>query len=69
MIKLTRRTLLVGTSALTVAGMVSFRTMAASRTYHALLIACTEYPALPQRNWLIGHVLQEIFVDEAGIVL
>ncbi|RWO45672.1 MAG: caspase family protein [Mesorhizobium sp.] len=54
MIKLTRRTLLVGTSALTMAGMVSFRTMAASRIYHALLVACTEYPNLPQRNWLVG---------------
>ncbi|MBZ9776160.1 caspase family protein [Mesorhizobium sp. CO1-1-8] len=54
MIKLTRRTLLVGASALTMAGMISFRTMAASRTYHALLVACTEYPNLPQRNWLVG---------------
>ncbi|TPN22975.1 hypothetical protein FKO01_29350 [Mesorhizobium sp. B2-3-3] len=32
MYKLTRRTLLVGTSALTAAGMVSFRALAASRT-------------------------------------
>ncbi|MER9997514.1 caspase family protein [Mesorhizobium sp. M0051] len=62
MIKLTRRTLLVGTSALTMAGMVSFRTMAASRTYHALLVACTEYPALPQRNWLVGPK------NDAGLV-
>ena len=62
MIKLTRRTLLVGTSALTMAGMVSFRTMAASRTYHALLVACTEYPNLPQRNWLIGPK------NDAGLV-
>ncbi|UVK47440.1 caspase family protein [Mesorhizobium sp. AR07] len=62
MIKLTRRTLLVGTSALTMAGMVSFRTMAASRTYHALLVACTEYPNLPQRNWLVGPK------NDAGLV-
>ncbi|MEO5758426.1 MAG: caspase family protein [Mesorhizobium sp.] len=62
MIKLTRRTLLVGTSALTMAGMVSFRAMAASRTYHALLVACTEYPALPQKNWLIGPK------NDAGLV-
>ncbi|MFD2052200.1 caspase family protein [Mesorhizobium calcicola] len=62
MITLTRRTLLVGTSALTMAGMVSFRAMAASRTYHALLVACTEYPNLPQRNWLIGPK------NDAGLV-
>lgn len=62
MIKLTRRTLLVGTSALTMAGMVSFRAMAASRTYHALLVACTEYPNLPQRNWLVGPK------NDAGLV-
>jgi len=62
MIKLTRRTLLVGTSALTMAGMVSFRTQAASRTYHALLVACTEYPNLPQRNWLVGPK------NDAGLV-
>ncbi|MEI9408235.1 hypothetical protein [Mesorhizobium salmacidum] len=37
MIKLTRRTLLVGASALMTAGTVSFRALAASRTYHALL--------------------------------
>ncbi|MBN9216575.1 MAG: caspase family protein [Mesorhizobium sp.] len=54
MIKLTRRTLLVGTSALMAAGTLSFRARAASRTYHALLVGCTEYPALPQRNWLVG---------------
>lgn len=48
MIRLTRRTLLVGASALTVAGTVSFRSFAAARTYHALLVACTEYPNLPQ---------------------
>ena len=62
MIKLTRRTLLVGTSALVAAGTLSFRALAASRTYHALLVACTEYPALPQRNWLIGPK------NDAGLV-
>ncbi|SDA93184.1 caspase family protein [Mesorhizobium qingshengii] len=62
MIKLTRRTLLVGTSALMAAGTVSFRALAASRTYHALLVACTEYPNLPQRNWLIGPK------NDAGLV-
>lgn len=62
MIKLTRRTLLVGASALTAAGTLSFRTMAASRTYHALLVACTDYPNLPQKNWLIGPK------NDAGLV-
>jgi hypothetical protein len=62
MIKLTRRTLLVGTSALTAAGMVSFPALAASHTYHALLVACTEYPSLPQKNWLIGPK------NDAGLV-
>ena len=37
-IKLTRRTLLVGTSVLMVAGTISFRALVASRTYHALLV-------------------------------
>ncbi|WP_202596394.1 caspase family protein [Mesorhizobium loti] len=62
MIKLTRRTLLVGTSALMAAGTVSFRALAASRTYHALLVGCTEYPNLPQRNWLVGPK------NDAGLV-
>jgi hypothetical protein len=34
--------------------MVGFRAEAAQRTYRALVVACTEYPNLPQRNWLIG---------------
>ena len=62
MIKLTRRTLLVGASALTAAGALSFRSLAASRTYHALLVACTDYPNLPQKNWLIGPK------NDAGLV-
>ncbi|MGX5840029.1 caspase family protein [Mesorhizobium sp. ArgA1] len=62
MIRLTRRTLLVGTSALAAAGMVPFQVRAASRTYHALLVACTDYPNLPQKNWLIGPK------NDAGLV-
>lgn len=62
MIKLTRRTLLVGASALTAAGTLSFRAFAAARTYHALLVACTDYPNLPQKNWLIGPK------NDAGLV-
>jgi hypothetical protein len=61
MIKMTRRTLLVGTSALA-AATVPFRVLAAARTYHALLVACTEYPNLPQRNWLVGPK------NDAGLV-
>ncbi|MEP6565397.1 MAG: caspase family protein, partial [Mesorhizobium sp.] len=62
MIKLTRRTLLVGASALTAAGTLSFRAFAAARTYRALLVACTDYPNLPQKNWLIGPK------NDAGLV-
>ncbi|RJT40436.1 caspase family protein [Mesorhizobium waimense] len=54
MISLTRRTLLVGASALTLAGTLSFRSLAAGRTYHALLVACTDYPNLPKKTWLVG---------------
>ena len=54
MITLTRRTLLVGTSALAVASTLPFRVLAAARTYRALLVACTDYPNLPKKNWLIG---------------
>ncbi|RWC95548.1 MAG: caspase family protein [Mesorhizobium sp.] len=62
MIRLTRRTLLVGASALTAAGTLSFRALAAQRTYHALLVACTDYPNLPKKNWLIGPK------NDAGLV-
>ena len=62
MIRLTRRTFLVGTTALTAVGMVPLRAFAASRTYHALLVACTDYPNLPQKNWLIGPK------NDAGLV-
>ena len=34
--------------------MLPLRAFAAARTYHALLVACTDYPNLPQKNWLIG---------------
>ncbi|RWC47569.1 MAG: hypothetical protein EOS54_24190, partial [Mesorhizobium sp.] len=54
MIRLTRRTLLAGASALTAVGTLSFRALAAQRTYYALLVACTDYPNLPKKNWLIG---------------
>lgn len=55
MIILTRRSLLAGTSALAAASLApSFGAYAAARTYRALLVACTDYPNLPKRNWLIG---------------
>jgi len=54
MIELTRRTLLAGSAAAAMAGMVSFRARAAARTYHALLVACTDYDNLPKKAWLIG---------------
>ena len=45
MIRLTRRTFLAGTTAMTAAGLVPFRAGAQTpRTYHALLVACTDYP-------------------------
>ena len=48
MIILTRRTLLAGTAALTAAGMVPFSAIRRVRAaYHALLVACTDYPNLP----------------------
>ncbi len=62
MIKLTRRTLLVGTSALSAASLMPLGAFAASRTYRALLVACTDYPNLPQKNWLIGPK------NDAGLV-
>ena len=62
MMILTRRALLAGTAALTAAGMVPFRAVAAARIYHALLVACTDYPNLPQKNWLIGPK------NDAGLV-
>ncbi|TIX68607.1 MAG: caspase family protein, partial [Mesorhizobium sp.] len=62
MIRLTRRTLLAGASALTAVGTLSFRALAAQRTYYALLVACTDYPNLPKKNWLIGPK------NDAGLV-
>ena len=64
MIRLTRRTLLAGTTALAAAGVVPFRAFAASRTYHALLVACTDYPNLPQKNWLIGPKNDAVLVRD-----
>ena len=54
MINLTRRTLLAGSAAMAMAGMVSFHARAAARTYRALLVACTDYDSLPKKHWLIG---------------
>lgn len=55
MINLTRRTFLAGTTALATAGLPPVRAFAAApKTYRALLVACTEYPNLPEKNWLVG---------------
>ena len=64
MLILTRRALLAGTAALTAAGMVPFRAIAAARVYHALLVACTDYPNLPQKNWLIGPKNDAVLVRD-----
>ncbi|MGD9914591.1 MAG: caspase family protein [Rhizobiaceae bacterium] len=56
MLRMTRRSLLLGASSLTAAGFLPLRSAMAQkpRTYHALLVAVTKYPHLPQKNWLIG---------------
>jgi hypothetical protein len=64
MINLSRRSLLVGTSALAAASLVSVRASAQARTYHALLVACTDYPSLPKRNWLIGPKNDAVLVRD-----
>ena len=69
MIELTR-TLLGGSAAAAMAGMVSFRARSAARTYHALLVACTDYDNLPKKAWLIGPkhdagLVRDYFVNNA----
>lgn len=55
MIKVTRRAFLAGTTTLAAAGMLPRGVRAATpKNYRALLVACTDYPTLPQKNWLIG---------------
>lgn len=54
-LKLTRRSVVVGATALTVSSMRPLTLMAQeARVYHALLIGCTAYPNLPPRATLIG---------------
>ncbi|MFA6031362.1 MAG: caspase family protein [Myxococcota bacterium] len=54
-LKLTRRTVIVGATALTVSSMRPLTLMAQeARVYHALLIGCTAYPNLPPKATLIG---------------
>lgn len=64
MIILTRRTLLAGTSALAAASLFSPRAFAAGRTYHALLVACTQYPSLPEKHWLTGPKNDAVLVRD-----
>ena len=55
MIKVTRRAFLAGTTTLAAAGMLPLGVRAATpKNYRALLVACTDYPILPQKHWLIG---------------
>jgi hypothetical protein len=55
MIILTRRSFLAATTALAAAGLAPMRAFAAApKTYRALLVACTSYPNLPEKNWLVG---------------
>lgn len=55
MIILTRRSFLAATTALAAAGLAPMRAIAAApKTYRALLVACTTYPNLPEKNWLVG---------------
>ncbi len=64
MLKLTRRSMLVGTSALAAAAALPARAFAAARTYHALLVACTQYPNLPPKVTLIGPKHDAVLVHE-----
>ncbi len=60
--KLTRRRLLAGSAAMAASAaaigalprLPAARAEAAARTNHALLVAVTIYPELPERTWLIG---------------
>lgn len=55
MLTMNRRVVLLGATALGAAGaMRAFPAVAADRTYHALLIACTAYPNLPPKVSLVG---------------
>jgi Caspase domain len=55
MIILTRRSFLAATTALAAAGLAPMRALGATpKTYRALLVACTAYPNLPEKNWLVG---------------
>ncbi|MBX3577357.1 MAG: caspase family protein [Rhizobiaceae bacterium] len=55
MLKITRRSVLLGATALTASGFVPLRLMAQeARTYHAVLVAVTAYPNLPPKASLVG---------------
>jgi len=65
MMNLTRRSVLLGATALTAAGVIPLKASAQNnRTYHALLVAVTEYPTLPEKNWLIGPNHDALLVRE-----
>jgi len=66
MFKMTRRSLLLGATALTAAGLVPLRSSyaQAKRTNHALLVAVTKYPNLPEKTWLKGPNSDAILVRD-----
>jgi hypothetical protein len=66
MFTMTRRSLLLGATALTAAGLVPFRSSyaQAKRTNHALLVAVTKYPNLPEKTWLKGPNSDAILVRD-----
>ena len=65
MIILTRRRFLAATTALAAAGLAPMRAFAAApKTYRALLVACTAYPHLPEKNWLIGPKNDAVLVRD-----
>lgn len=65
MIVLTRRRFLAATTALAAAGALPIRGFAATpKTYRALLVACTAYPNLPEKNWLVGPKNDAVLVRD-----
>ena len=65
MVVLTRRGVLLGATALTASGFIPLKAMAADpRSYHALLVAVTDYPNLPKNTNLIGPNHDAMLVKE-----
>ena len=71
MFTITRRSLLLGATALTAAGLAPIRSSyaQANRTYHALLVAVTKYPHLPEKAWLVGPNHDAVLVRDLRAAL